>query len=139
MKNSIYKFRCFREYPIFLVRNHFRPNFSIEVFSNHYHHEKGLGLVIYCHHVLVMFLGWSDYIFEIDQKRTPFLSSGTNFLISSATIEFILREILYLAFSWGKFLKKWRGFPEDQNSWEPEENLSDSIDKLNDYMKIRNG
>lgn len=36
-----------------------------------------------------------------------------------------------------KFLVQWKGWPEDQNSWEPEDNLRDSMDKLNDYLKLR--
>jgi hypothetical protein len=37
------------------------------------------------------------------------------------------------------FLVQWKGWPEDQNSWEPEDNLKDSTEELNQYLKIRNG
>jgi len=37
-----------------------------------------------------------------------------------------------------KFLVQWKGWPEDQNSWEPEDNLVDSMDKLNEYLQLRN-
>jgi hypothetical protein len=65
-------------------------------------------------------------------------SQDTNFLdfIPSDSIEYEVEEILNHRIRRGKrqYLIKWLGYPQDDNTWEPEENLLNAKEILKEYQ-----
>jgi hypothetical protein len=46
-----------------------------------------------------------------------------------------VEEVLKSQMAWGKlqYLIKWRGFPNEENTWEPEANLKNSLDAIHKF------
>ena len=53
------------------------------------------------------------------------------------TPEYKVEEVLDSRLKWGKleYLVKWSGYTDDHNTWEPESNLENSKESINDFHK----
>ena len=54
------------------------------------------------------------------------------------TPEYEVEEVLDSRLKWGKleYLVKWSGYMDDYNTWEPELNLDNSKEAINDFHKM---